>query len=67
LEGDAMNRASSALLAGVGGGIAYLAAQELDRRLANNPRSNDLVLLGGLVTSRPSLWRPLGLILHVLA
>jgi hypothetical protein len=54
------------MLAGVGGGIAYLVAQEIDRRLVN-PRSNDLVLLGGLVTSRPSVWRPLGLILHLLA
>jgi hypothetical protein len=26
-----------------------------------------LVLLGGLVTSRPAAWRPLGLILHLLA
>jgi hypothetical protein len=61
-----MNRACSAMLAGVGGGVAYLVAQEIDRRLVN-PRSNDLLLLGGLVANRPSVWRPLGLILHLLA
>lgn len=61
-----MNRTGAALLAGLGGGLAYLAAQEIDRRVVN-PRSNDLVLLGGLVTSNASAWRPLGLVLHLLA
>ena len=61
-----MSRVLAALLAGIGGGVAYLAAQELDRRIVN-PRSNDLVLLGGLVTDRPAAWRPLGLALHLLA
>lgn len=55
-----------AAAAGLVGALAYLAAQEADRRLVN-PRSNDLVLLGGLATSRPALRRPLGLILHLLA
>jgi hypothetical protein len=61
-----MSRAWDAVVAGLGGGIAYLAAQEIDRRVVN-PRSNDLVLLGGLVTDRPAIWRPLGLILHLIA
>jgi hypothetical protein len=52
--------------AGLAAGFAYLAAQEVDRRFAN-PRSNDLILVGGLVTARPSLWRPLGLVNHMLA
>ena len=53
-------------MAGLAGGLAYLAAQEIDRRVAN-PCSNDLVLLGGLVTERERIWRPLGLVLHLLA
>jgi hypothetical protein len=61
-----MTRVRAALLAGLGGGFAYLAAQEIDRRVVN-PRSNDLVLLGGLVTNNSALWRPLGLVLHLLA
>lgn len=60
------NRMLQAFWAGVAAAIAYLGAQELDRRLAE-PRSNDLVLVGGLVSERPSAWRPLGLILHLLA
>lgn len=61
-----MGRIGAALLAGVGGGLAYLAAQEVDRRIVN-PRSNDLLLLGGLVTNNAAAWRPLGLGLHLLA
>ena len=61
-----MRRARAALLAGLGGGLAYLAAQEIDRRMVN-PRSNDLVLLGGLVTDNSAVWRPLGLVMHLLA
>ena len=61
-----LSRVPVALGAGVAGGIAYLAAQEIDRRLVN-PRSNDLVLLGGLVTRRRAVWRPLGLLLHLLS
>jgi hypothetical protein len=52
--------------AGLGAGAAYLVAQEIDRRITN-PRSNDLILVGGLVTCRPELWRPLGLLNHMLA
>jgi hypothetical protein len=52
--------------AGLAAGLAYLAAQEVDRRIVN-PRSNDLILVGGLVTRRPSLWRPVGLLNHLLA
>lgn len=53
-------------MAGFGGAVAYLAAQELDRRVAD-PRSDDLILLGGLVTDRAVVWRPLGLVMHLLA
>ena len=52
--------------AGVAGALAYLLAQEIDRRVAN-PRSDDLVLLGGMVTGRAAVWRPLGLVMHLLA
>jgi hypothetical protein len=61
-----MSRVTAALLAGLGGGVAYLVAQEIDRRIVN-PRSNDLVLLGGLVTEHAAVWRSLGLVLHLLA
>jgi hypothetical protein len=46
--------------------VAYLAAQELDRRLGN-PRSNDMILLGGMVTRRERAWTPLGTVMHLLA
>ena len=59
-------RVARAALAGVVGALAYLAEQELDRRVAN-PRSDDLVLLGGMVTANPSAWRPLGLGMHLTA
>ena len=61
-----MSRLARAALAGVGGALAYLAEQELDRRVAN-PRSDDLVLLGGLVTASSAVWRPLGLAMHLAA
>ena len=61
-----MTRLARAALAGVAGALAYLAEQELDRRVAN-PRSDDLVLLGGLVTGRSEIWRPLGLGMHLCA
>ena len=61
-----MTRYVRAALAGVAGAFAYLAEQELDRRVAN-PRSDDLVLLGGLVTNTASIWRPIGLGLHLAA
>lgn len=61
-----MSRPTRAAAAGVAGAFAYLLAQELDRRIVN-PRSNDLILLGGLVTSRSAAWRPLGLVLHLVA
>ena len=61
-----MTRLLRASMAGVAGALAYLAEQQLDRRVAN-PRSDDLVLLGGMVTSRPAAWRPLGLVMHLLA
>ena len=51
--------------AGVAAALAYLAEQELDRRLLN-PRSDDL-LLGGLVTSNTRIRRPLGLAMHLIA
>jgi len=49
--------------AGFGAGLAYLLAQEVDRKLAN-PRSDDLVLVGGFVTRDPGLWRPIGAFNH---
>jgi hypothetical protein len=52
--------------AGVAAALAYLAEQELDRRLLN-PRSDDLLLLGGLVTSNAPIRRPLGLAMHLVA
>ncbi|MGE3272664.1 MAG: hypothetical protein AB7P40_28250 [Chloroflexota bacterium] len=54
------------VFAGLAGAAAYLAAQEIDRRIVN-PRSNDLLLLGGMVTSNERLWRPLGLLMHFAA
>jgi hypothetical protein len=61
-----MSRTLRAAQAGVVGALAYLAAQEVDRRIVN-PRSDDLILLGGMVTSHERAWRPLGLAMHVLA
>lgn len=61
-----MSSLARAAAAGVAGALAYLSAQEIDRRLAN-PRSDDLILLGGLLTRQPAAWRPLGLLLHLLA
>lgn len=61
-----MSGAARALLAGVAGAVAYLAAQEVDRRIVN-PRSNDLYLLGGMVTSNEAVWKPLGLVMHLIA
>jgi hypothetical protein len=61
-----VSRFTRAALAGIAGALAYLAAQEVDRRIAD-PRSNDLVLLGGLVTERRAIWLPLGLAMHLFA
>ena len=52
--------------AGVAAALAYLAEQELDRCLMN-PRSDDLLLLGGLVTTNRRVWRRLGLAMHLTA
>jgi hypothetical protein len=54
-----------AIVAGLAGAVAYLIAQEVDRRIVN-PLSNDLVLLGGPFTSRPGLRLAVGLPLHLL-
>lgn len=59
-------RLGRSLVAGVAGAVAYLAAQELDRKIGN-PRSNDMVMLGGMVTSRPCWQTPLGTAMHLLA
>lgn len=59
-------RFGRALTAGVAGAFAYLAAQELDRAVVN-PRSNDMILLGGMVTNRARYWMPLGTAMHLLA
>lgn len=61
-----MSGSVRALLAGVAGAVAYLAAQEVDRRIVN-PRSNDLYLLGGMLTSNEAAWKPLGLVMHLAA
>ena len=53
-------------LAGIVAALVYLAEQELDRRLLN-PRSNDLDLLGGMLTDDDRLWRPLGMVMHLAA
>ena len=53
-------------LAGVAAALAYLAEQEIDRRLVN-PCSNDLDLLGGLVTDDDRFWLPPGLAMHLSA
>ena len=53
-------------LAGATAALAYLAEQEIDRQAVNR-RSNDLDLLGGLVTGHEWLWRPLGLAMHLSA
>jgi len=59
-------RLGRALTAGVAGAVAYLAAQELDRKIGN-PRSNDMILLGGMVTRREGAWNPVGTAMHLLA
>lgn len=61
-----MNRSLRAMAAGVAGAVAYLAAQEVDRRLVNR-KTNDLLLLGGMVTGNEAVWRPLGLLMHLSA
>lgn len=61
-----MSRLGRAAAAGAAGALAYLAEQEVDRRVAN-PRSDDLILLGGMVTGVAGLWRPLGLAMHLTA
>ncbi|MCC7368292.1 MAG: hypothetical protein IT306_07715 [Chloroflexi bacterium] len=61
-----MCRSLRALAAGVAGALAYLAAQEIDRRLVNRG-TNDLLLLGGLVTGNEAAWPPLGLLMHLSA
>ncbi|MFN8525088.1 MAG: hypothetical protein U0821_18485 [Chloroflexota bacterium] len=55
-----------AALAGIAGALAYLAAQEVDRRIAN-PRSDDLALLAGWLSPRPRVYRPIGLAAHLMA
>ena len=61
-----MMRLGRAVAAGAAGALAYLVAQEADRRIVN-PRSNDLVLIGGIFTASRSIARGLlGFGLHVL-
>ena len=61
-----MIRLARSAAAGAAAALAYLAEQEIDRRLLN-PRSDDLLLLGGLVTRDARIWRPLGLAMHLTA
>jgi hypothetical protein len=66
LGGCEVTRLGRAVVAGLAGSLAYLVAQEIDRRVAN-PRSNDLVLIGGMFTANRSAARGLiGLTLHLL-
>jgi hypothetical protein len=58
-------RTGRSIVAGLAGAVAYLIAQEVDRRIVN-PRSNDLVLLAGPFASRPWSRLSLGLVLHLL-
>ncbi len=57
---------TDAATAGVAAALPYLAEQELDRRLLN-ARSDDLHLLGGMLSPDPRFWRPFGLALHLTA
>ncbi len=59
-----MRPLAGAAVAGVVAALAYLAEQEIDRRLWN-PRSHDLDLLGGMLTRNRQCWRPLGFIMHL--
>ena len=62
-QGTRSIRLLRVVFAGIGAGLAYLGAQELDRKLAN-PRSDDLILVGGFVTLDSGLWRPIGAFNH---
>lgn len=58
-------RLGRAVVAGAAGSLAYLVAQAVDRRIVN-PRSDDVVLIGGMFTSRAPARGVIGLILHML-
>ena len=58
-----MNRALRIVWSGLGAGVAYLVAQEIDRKLVN-PSSDDLILVGGFATGNPRYWRPVGAFNH---
>jgi hypothetical protein len=55
-----------AAASGVVAALAYLAAQEVDRRLVAS-RTDDLELLAGAFSANPRVWRPLGLAMHLTA
>jgi hypothetical protein len=55
--------ARRAVLAGLAGGVAYLAEQAIDQRLLRRP-GDDLKLLGMLATRRDPAWRITGLGMH---
>lgn len=61
-----MSNLTPSALAGVAGAFAYLAEQELDRRWLNS-RSDDLILLGGMLVSDDRYARLLGLAMHLTA
>lgn len=60
-----MTRTAPAVAAGLAGALAYLAAQEIDRRVGD-PRANDLKLLGGMFARERQAGLTIGLILHLL-
>jgi hypothetical protein len=65
LRGNQVMRTGCAVSAGLAGAVAYLFAQEVDRRVGD-PRANDLVLIGGMFTRQRRAGLTIGLILHLL-
>ena len=63
--GRGVMRPGRAVVVGVAGSLASLVAQAVDRRIVN-PRSDDLVLIGGMFTDRTPARGMIGLILHLL-
>lgn len=61
---SAADRIATGAVAGMTGIAAWLAVQEIDRRLLD-PGANDLVFLGGMVTQDDALIEPVGLAIHL--
>lgn len=56
-------RTGRAVAVGLAGAVAYLLAQEVDRRVGD-PRANDLLLIGGMLTRQRRAGLIIGVILH---